>query len=240
MQTLLDPETLKTPALAGVIAAAGDAAGQSFEPKGFYPNMKSKPGVHSDAKKAPGKTSDMQEMAACIRAIADRKDRKAFEELFKFYAPRLKAVLIKAGAGVQEAEEVMQEAMVLVWRKAEQFDPAKASPSTWIYTIARNRRIDLLRREKRAPLDPEDPFFQTISAHPDGEQVYTESERAVVIREYLKTLPEEQLLLVQKAFYEEMTHQAIAAELDMPLGTVKSRLRIAMRRLREQLSGEEL
>ena len=179
-------------------------------------------------------------MAGCLRAIARNKDREAFETLFKFYAPRLKAVLIKAGAGMQEAEEVMQEAMVLVWRKAEQFDPGKASPSTWIYTIARNRRIDLLRREKRAPLDPEDPFFQNISAHPDGEKVYTESERADIIRKYLGTLPKEQLLLVQKAFYEEMTHQAIAAELDIPLGTVKSRIRIAMRRLREQLSGAEL
>lgn len=239
MQTLLDPETLKAPALAGVFAAVEQAGEKVVEPKGFYLNMKIKPGVKSGGK-APGKNSDMQEMAACIRAIADRKDRKAFEDLFRFYAPRLKAVLIKGGAGLQEAEEVMQEAMVLVWRKAEQFDPAKASPSTWIYTIARNRRIDLIRREKRAPLDPEDPFFQNISAQPDGEQVYTENERASIIREYLKTLPEEQLLLVQKAFYEEMTHQAIAAELDMPLGTVKSRLRIAMRRLREQLSGAEL
>ena len=201
--------------------------------------MKSKPGVESGGK-TPGKNADMKHMTDCIRAIAERKDRQAFEDLFRFYAPRLKAVLIKGGAGVQEAEEVMQEAMVLVWRKSEQFDPAKASPSTWIYTIARNRRIDLLRREKRAPLDPEDPFFQNVSAQPDGEQVYTESERAKIIREFIKTLPEEQLLLVQKAFYEEMTHQAIAAELDMPLGTVKSRLRIAMRRLREQLSGEEL
>ena len=182
----------------------------------------------------------MKQMADCIRAIADTRDRKAFEDLFRFYAPRLKAVLMKGGAGPQEAEEVMQEAMVLVWRKAEQFDPSKASASTWIYTIARNRRIDLLRREKRPALDPEDPFFHDVSASPDGEQAYTENQRAGIIREYMKTLPEEQLLLVQKAFYEEMTHQAIAAELDMPLGTVKSRLRIAMRRLREQLSGDEL
>jgi RNA polymerase sigma-70 factor (ECF subfamily) len=182
----------------------------------------------------------MQEMADHIRAIAEKQDRAAFEQLFRFYAPRLKAVLLKNGAGPQEAEEVMQEAMVLVWRKAEQFDPSKASASTWIYTIARNRRIDLIRKQKRRPLDPEDPFFHQVSATPDGEEVYTESQRATIIREYMKTLPEEQLLLVNKAFYEEMTHQAIAAELDMPLGTVKSRLRIAMRRLREQLSGADL
>ena len=235
MQIVIDSAATKT----RVFAAVPVAAVQIAEPKGFDPKMMRKPGVKSGGK-ATGKNSDMQHMAACIRAIAETKDRKAFEDLFRFYAPRLKAVLMKNGAGMQEAEEVMQEAMVLVWRKAEQFDPAKASPSTWIYTIARNRRIDLIRREKRAPLDPEDPFFQNISAQPDGEQAYTATERAKIIREYLKILPEEQLLLVQKAFYEEMTHQAIAAELDMPLGTVKSRLRIAMRRLREQLSGADL
>jgi RNA polymerase sigma-70 factor, ECF subfamily len=235
MQTLMDSAARKAPAFAGAPVAELPVN----DSRGFYSKMKSKPGVESGGK-TPGKNADMKHMTDCIRAIAERKDRQAFEDLFRFYAPRLKAVLIKGGAGVQEAEEVMQEAMVLVWRKSEQFDPAKASPSTWIYTIARNRRIDLLRREKRAPLDPEDPFFQNVSAQPDGEQVYTESERAKIIREFIKTLPEEQLLLVQKAFYEEMTHQAIAAELDMPLGTVKSRLRIAMRRLREKLSGAEL
>ena len=105
---------------------------------------------------------EMTQMADCIRAVADRKDREAFRQLFTFYAPRLKAFLIKRGAGQGEAEEVMQEAMTLVWRKAEQFDPAKASASTWIYTIARNRRIDLIRRAKRPELDPEDPFFTSI------------------------------------------------------------------------------
>merc|ERR1712054_726870 len=88
---------------------------------------------------------EMTQMADCIRAVADRRDREAFRQLFTFYAPRLKAFLIKRGAGQGEAEEVMQEAMTLVWRKAGQFDPAKASASTWIYTIARNRRIDLIR-----------------------------------------------------------------------------------------------
>ena len=235
MQTIIDAVNTPNPAILGMPVVAV----RTSEAKGFNTNMKNKPGVKSGGMK-PGKLSEKEQMSTCLRAIADNKDRQAFEQLFRFYAPRLKAVLIKGGAGVQEAEEVMQEAMVLVWRKAEQFDPAKASPSTWIYTIARNRRIDLLRREKRAPLDPEDPFFQNISAHPDGEKVYTESERADIIRKYLGTLPKEQLLLVQKAFYEEMTHQAIAAELDIPLGTVKSRIRIAMRRLREQLSGAEL
>jgi RNA polymerase sigma-70 factor (ECF subfamily) len=183
---------------------------------------------------------DMKHMADCIRAVAERQDREAFRELFAFYAPRLKAFLIKRGASAGEAEDVMQEALTLVWRKAAQFDPAKASVSTWIYTIARNRRIDLIRRAKRPELDPEDPFFSSVSEQPDGEQEYTRNERAKLVRTYLKTLPAEQLQVVQKAFYEEMTHQKIAAELDMPLGTVKSRIRIAMRRLRDHLDGAEL
>lgn len=195
--------------------------------------------IRSDAAQSRDK-DDMQHMANCIRAVADHGDREAFRQLFEFYAPRLKAFLIKRGANRSEAEEVMQEAMTLVWRKAAQFDPAKASASTWIYTIARNRRIDLIRRAKRPEIDPEDPFFSSVSDQPDGEQEYTRNERAGLVRDYLKTLPAEQLQVVQKAFYEEMTHQEIAAELDMPLGTVKSRIRIAMRRLREQLDGAEL
>lgn len=179
-------------------------------------------------------------MSESIRAIADRKDKSAFEALFRFYGPRIKAVLMKSGATAHEAEEVMQETIVLIWRKAEQYDPKKASPSTWIYTIARNRRIGLFRRENRPALDPEDPYFSQSSSQPDGEQVSTEKQRTRMIRDRLKTLPDNQQILVRKAFYEDMTHQAIATELDMPLGTVKSRLRIAMRDLREQLSGAEL
>tara|TARA_Y100001968_G_scaffold279568_1_gene275589 strand:+ start:3116 stop:3802 length:687 start_codon:yes stop_codon:yes gene_type:complete len=186
------------------------------------------------------KNIDMEQMADCIRAVAEFEDREAFRQLFKFYAPRLRAFLMKRGAKPGEAEEVMQEAMSLVWRKAAQFDQAKASASTWIYTIARNRRIDLIRRAKRPELDPEDPFFKSVSEQADGEQAFSLNERAAIVRQYLKTLPDNQIEIVQKAFFEEMTHQEIATELELPLGTVKSRIRIAMRRLREHLDGEEL
>ena len=182
----------------------------------------------------------MTEMADHIEAIGVSRDRNAFNILFRFYAPRIKGVLMRAGAGAAEAEEVMQETMVLIWRKAAQFDRTKASPSAWIYTIARNRRIDLLRREKRPELDPDDPFFTTAGAVPDGEETYSENQRQAVLEDRLQILPPEQMLLVRKAFYEDMTHQAIAAELELPLGTVKSRLRIALRDLRASLSGEEI
>ncbi|MFT5489538.1 MAG: hypothetical protein ACI9MU_004478, partial [Alphaproteobacteria bacterium] len=109
MPTLIDSAATKPPVIAGVPVMGVQIA----ESKGFHPNMKSKSGIRSGGK-APVRNADMKHMADCIRAIADSKDRKAFEDLFRFYAPRLKAVLIKGGAGVQEAEEVMQEALVLV------------------------------------------------------------------------------------------------------------------------------
>ena len=183
---------------------------------------------------------ELERLAECIEAVGRKHDRKAFEELFRFYAPRIKAVLIKSGAKPEEAEEVMQETMVLVWRKAEQFDAGKASASTWIYTIARNRRIDLIRKAKRPELDPNDPFFSESIIQPDGEQVVTGAERTELIREFMKSLPEEQVLVIKKAFFEDKTHQEISVELGLPLGTVKSRIRIAMRSLRDRLSGLDL
>lgn len=179
------------------------------------------------------------ELSGCLVAVGEHSDREAFRTLFNYYAPRIKALMIRAGARPQEAEEVMQETMALIWRKAALFDPDKASASTWIYTVARNKRYDLLRRENRPELDADDPYFAG-EAEPDGEDTYGAAQRNEIIRKYLDTLPEEQLLLVRKAFFEDMTHQAIAAELDIPLGTVKSRIRIAMRSLREKLDGVEL
>ena len=183
---------------------------------------------------------EMKKMAEFTRAVADREDRDAFRELFTFYAPRLKAFLIKNGATPGDAEEVMQEAMTLVWRKAEQFDSAKASandldlhyrsqPSHRPYTSGETPRTG-----------PGRPIFTSVSEQPDGEQVFSRTERETLVRKYLETLPADQLQVVQKAFYEEMTHQEIAAELDMPLGTVNVRIRIAMRRLRDQLDRAEL
>lgn len=187
------------------------------------------------------RTSDeMTEMADFIDAVAARRDKKAFAEIFDFYASRIKGVLLRAGASPQEAEEVMQETMVLIWRKAGQFDRRKASPSAWIYTIARNRRIDLIRKEQRPELDPEDPFFKSAGEVPDGEKTYEASQRGDILDEHIKMLPPEQLMLIQKAFFEDMTHQEIADETGLPLGTVKSRIRIALRDLRAKLTGVDL
>jgi RNA polymerase sigma-70 factor, ECF subfamily len=169
-----------------------------------------------------------------IAAIASRQDRAAFAALFEFYAPRIKGMLMRQGAAADAAEDIAQEALVMVWRKAAYFDPDRASASAWLYTIARNLRIDRLRNEKRARLyepyeliEPEEPV------RPDGALDTVEREERV--RAALCELPAEQVRVLQLSFFEGRAHGDIAARLNLPLGTVKSRLRLAMSRLRNLL-----
>lgn len=174
------------------------------------------------------------DLAACIGAIAARQDRAAFAELFKFYAPRIKTMLMRAGAAAEVAEELAQDTLLVVWRKAAQYDPSRASAAAWIFTIARNLRTDKLRQEQRAKLfamhetsDTEEP------ERPDD--VFENSEQQARVRAALCELPEEQLRVVQLSFIEGRVHGDIAKLLNLPLGTVKSRLRLAISRLRNLL-----
>ena len=169
-----------------------------------------------------------------LKRVARTQDRAAFEELFERFAPRVKAYLMRLGAPAQTADDLAQEAMLSLWRKAHLFDPARASVSTWIFTIARNLRIDALRRERNFHSDPmaaleiADPdanSFATLEAKDDGE----------VLRAALATLPDEQAQVVQLSFFSDKPHSQIAEDLRIPLGTVKSRLRLAMVRLRAAL-----
>jgi RNA polymerase sigma-70 factor (ECF subfamily) len=171
--------------------------------------------------------------AQLIAAIAERQDRAAFVTLFQAYAPRVKGYLIRLG-GADVAEETTQEAMLKVWRKAHLFDPSKASAATWIFTIARNLYIDRRRRERRPEFDPDDPLLNTESPDTaDGALGAQQSEARV--RAAMSGLPQDQMKVVTMAFYESKSHAVIAAELDLPLGTVKSRLRRAFARLRDEL-----
>ncbi len=170
--------------------------------------------------------------ASLMAAIAATQDRDAFECLFAHFAPRVKAYMLKLGTEASLADELAQETLLTVWRKAGQFDRSKASPSTWIFTIARNLRIDAFRKMKRPELDPEDPALV-----PDAEEAADERidrlERAGVIREALKDLNQEQAEVVRLSFFEDKSHSVIAEELGIPLGTVKSRLRLAFGRIRK-------
>jgi RNA polymerase sigma-70 factor (ECF subfamily) len=178
------------------------------------------------------------ELAAWIAAIATRQDRGAFAALFRHYMPKLKAYGQRCGAPADQAEEVAQEAMLAVWRRAATFDPAKASVTTWIFTILRNKRIDLVRRERRPEIEADDPILAATNADaPERGVDAAETERAMRLR--LATLPAEQAELIRKAFYEDKPHSAIAAELSLPLGTVKSRIRAALSRLRVLVAEDE-
>jgi len=169
-----------------------------------------------------------------IRAIAERGDRAAFASLFEFYAPRIKAMLTRLGAAADATEDLAQETLLTVWRKAAYFDPDRASAAAWIFTIARNLRVDRLRGDNRAKLyapyemvEPEGP------EHPDT--ALSAAERDERVRVALKALSQEQVRVVQLSFFEGRAHGDIATLLDLPLGTVKSRVRLAMARLRNLL-----
>lgn len=190
-----------------------------------------KPMSPSEAEGRPPAAAGESRMEALLRAVATLRDRAAFAELFRHFAPRLKAFMMKGGADSDTAEELAQEAMIQVWRRADSFDPSRAAASTWIYTIARNKRIDRLRRERRPPMSEEE-YASALGEPERGDQAAERSQAEVRLARSLETLPEDQATVVKMAFYEDKSHSAIAAELRLPLGTVKSRIRLALTRLR--------
>lgn len=174
------------------------------------------------------------EMSALVLAIAQRQDKQAFAQVFAYYAPRVKSYLMRQGADDGQAEEIVQETMLTLWRKAGMFDPAKASAGTWIFTIARNLRIDAIRKSRRPEFDPDDPAFVPDPERAADDSLQADQMRARV-RAALNDLPEEQATVVRLSFFEDKPHGEIAKQLALPLGTVKSRLRLAMRRIRTAL-----
>lgn len=172
-----------------------------------------------------------------IVAIGARQDRSAFAALFAHFAPRVKAYLVRTGSDSSGADELTQEVMLLVWRKAERYDPAQANAATWIFTIARNKRIDKFRRERHLDFDPDDP---TLAPEPERlpDDRLEAVEQAEKLSRAIATLPDEQGALLKLAFYEGKSHSIIAAEVGLPLGTVKSRLRLALARLRANLGSD--
>ena len=185
----------------------------------------------SEAESRPSAPAGDSRLEALLRAVATLRDRAAFAELFQHFAPRLKAFMMKGGADGDTAEELAQEAMIQVWRRADSFDPSRAAASTWIYTIARNKRIDRLRRERRPPMSEEE-YASALGEPERGDAAAERSQAESRLARSLETLPEDQATVVKMAFYEDKSHSAIAAELHLPLGTVKSRIRLALTRLR--------
>ena len=181
-----------------------------------------------------GATSDPARWAALIEAVAARRDRAAFASLFEYFAPRIKTFMRRSGASDQGADELAQETLLAVWSKAGLFDAASVGAAAWIFTIARNLRIDMLRREKRSGMDYTveiDAEFH-VDDGPQPDAGLSASQTELRVRNALAVLSEDQLRVVELSFFAEKAHAEIAETLQIPLGTVKSRLRLAINRLR--------
>lgn len=189
-------------------------------------------GARERSAEARGAESD----AALIRAVAAARDRAAFLELFRRYGARVKGYMLRCGASPELAEEAAQETLLAIWRRAETFDPARASAAAWIFTIARNKRVDLLRQTPKA-LPEEEP---ALSPEPPEapERVVAAEDRDAQVRAALAALSAEQRQVVLLAFYQGYAHSEIAEQLSLPIGTVKSRLRLAFAKLRDALGVE--
>lgn len=186
---------------------------------------------------------DQSDLTALLVAVGRDKDRRAFKALFGYFAPRVKAYLMRTGSDPTQAEEVAQEVMVTVWRRSETFDPAQASAATWVFTVARNRRIDLIRKERRPQVDPDDPTLPASlvpTAAVESDVVVDRQKTAVRLRDAIADLPDDQRRLVEMAYYDDKPHSQIAEECGLPLGTVKSRIRLALGRLRRSAADLEM
>ncbi len=183
-------------------------------------------------------TKGMSNWDVMLVRVGRDRDKAAFAALFEYFAPRIKSFLLRLGTDMSLCEEIAQEAMIMVWRRAETYNPSQSGASTWIFTIARNKRIDRLRRENRPMPDLADPAFAPEPVE-TGEKTIFRQQEEEKIRHALKNLPDEQAKMIFSAYYEEKSHREIADESGVPLGTVKSRIRLALNRLRAHLDEPE-
>ena len=186
-----------------------------------------------EAESSPRTGQDEPSPLDLMVAVAERRDKVAFAHLYDHFGPRVVAYLRRLGTDQAAAEDLAQDVMLTVWHRAQTFDPGKAAVSTWIFTIARNRRIDVLRKERRPEFDPNDPAL--VGAAPTAaDQQLAADQEAVRLRAVIDGLPSEQAELLRLAYFQDKSHGMIAEQLNLPLGTVKSRLRLAMAKLQDE------
>lgn len=177
---------------------------------------------------------DLSEQTLWMLAVRDARDRAAFGKLFDFYAPRIKAMALRGGLRGEQAEDLVQDVLLTAWRKAAMFDPTRAQVSAWIYQIARNRQVDILRKENR-PLPDELCAPDSEPPEADRAQTLAMEQEAGKLRAAIGNLPKGQREMVERAYLGELTHNEIKDLTGLPLGTIKSRIRLGLERLRHEL-----
>lgn len=178
--------------------------------------------------------ADADRFGGLVHAVAQDRDRTAFAALFRHFAPKILHYCLRLGADRGTAEELVQDVMLTVWLKAASFDPAQATVGTWVFTIARNRRIDRLRKEMRPAPDPDDPAMTPSSlATPEETAQMVQSSRQ--LQDAIETLAENQSEVLRRSYFLEQTHEEIAEDTEVPLGTVKTRLRLALSHLKRSM-----
>jgi RNA polymerase sigma-70 factor (ECF subfamily) len=196
-------------------------------------NRQAQISLGSDEKEPPN-------FSVLLLSIGQIQDRAAFADLFQHFAPRVKSYMLKLGSADGMAEELAQQTLLQVWRKAQLFDPDKAAASTWIFRIARNIRIDVLRKQKHF-FDDDFDLAKIEDEQEDAEVKISREQKIRHVALALAKLPQDQAKIIRMSFYDGLSHGEIAKQLELPLGTVKSRIRLAFGRLRESVyldSGE--
>ena len=176
--------------------------------------------------------TEISEQTVWMLAVRDQRDKAAFSRLFDHFAPRLKGFVLRSALSEAQADEVVQDVMLAIWHKAASFDPERAQVSAWVYQIARNRQIDVLRKTRR-PM-PEELKLEP-DHEPDSAQIVAMEQEAAALRTALGSLAEDQRAIIEKAYLGELTHTEIQAQTGLPLGTIKSRIRLGLERLRHEL-----
>ena len=174
------------------------------------------------------------QLSAHMMLVAHDRDRAAFIKVYQYFAPRVKSFLLGKNVPAATADEILQEVMLAVWNKASSYKPDRAAVSTWIFTIARNKYVDRVRQEMKPSLDAEDPSLQPADSPESSEQLL-EGQRAKAVRAAMENLPQDQRDVIFLSFMEGLAHAEISERLGLPLGTVKSRIRLGFQRLRKEL-----
>jgi len=179
-----------------------------------------------------------EEQAGLMAQVVESRDRTAFSSLLRHFAPRVKGYLLRRGASEAQVDDVLQDVMLTIWSRAAQYDPAKSGLSTWVFTIARNRWVDRIRKECRPEVDKDDPAW--VPNAPDAPDTALFASRDQHrIAQALASLPDEQATIIRLRYFDGISQAVIAEDLSLPLGTVKSRARLALKQLRELLTTDD-